>query len=103
MCEESKEELLKVSLKQKIKELKDQLKEIDNKPKTSQAQLKATKKYLKAHPEAMKESKKRYYQKKSQDLEWMAEQSRIRCENYHKKKNELKKLEKNKELINYLN
>jgi paraquat-inducible protein B len=103
MCEESKEELLKVSLKQQIKELKDQLKEIDNKPKTSQAQLKATKKYLKAHPEAMKESKKRYYQKKCQDPEWVAEQSRKSSEKYHKKKNELKQIEENKELINYLN
>jgi len=37
----------------------------------------------------MKESKKRYYQKKSQDLEWMAEQCRKAKERYHQKKIEL--------------
>ena len=100
MYEESKEELLK-----RIEELEGKLNEVENKPKkkTSQAQLKATKKYLKAHPEAMKESKKRYYQKKCQDPEWVAEQSRKSSEKYHKKKNELKQIEENKELINYLN
>ena len=100
MCEESKEELLK-----QIDELKSKLNEIENKPKkkTSQAQIKASNKYLKEHPEVLKASQKRYYVKKSQDPVWMAEQSRIRCERYHKQKNELKKIEKDKELINYLN
>ena len=114
-------ELLEVSdrelLLEKIKKLENELNEtkrklesetakleiITNKPKTSPAQLKATKKYLKSHPEITKETKKRYYLKKSQDPDWLAEQSRIRCENYHKKKIELKQIEKDKELINYLN
>ena len=107
-------ELLEVSdrelLLEKIKELENELnetkrklEEFESRPKTSPAQLKATKKYLKSHPEITKETKKRYYLKKSQDPEWLAEQSRIRCENYHKKKIELKQIEKDKELINYLN
>jgi len=104
MCEkntevekESKEELLK-----KIRELKNKLNEIEKKPKTSEAQLRATKKYLKAHPGILKDGQKRYYEKKSQDPEWVLSKNKLRNERYHKKKNELKELEKNKELINYV-
>ena len=90
MCEESKEKLLKriEELEGKLNETECKLNETENKPKkkTSQAQIKASNKYLKEHPEVLKESKKRYYVKKSQDPVWMAEQSRTRCERYHKQK-----------------
>jgi len=103
----NEEELLKriEELEGKLNETENKLQEIESKPKkkTSQAQIKASNKYLKEHPEVLKASQKRYYVKKSQDPVWMAEQSRTRCERYHKQKNELKKIEKDKELINYLN
>ena len=75
----NKEELIEI-----IKTIKKKLDELISQPKTSKAQIKASNKYLKEHPMILKESQKRYYKKKALDPEWLAEQSRLQCERYHK-------------------